>query len=91
MQVDPSARKHGVADTDMAHAVTLHLYSGVVLDVDQVAPPWRVLYLGPDRAGNLLEVVVLERDDGTELVIHAMKMRPKYESLVRPGEDKSDG
>jgi len=26
--------------------------------------PLRVLYLGPDRAGNLLEVVVIERDDG---------------------------
>lgn len=91
MQVHPSARTHGVADADMAHAVTHHLYAGVVLDEDEVGRPWRVLYLGPDRAGNLLEVVVIERDDGTELAIHAMKMRPKYESLIPPGEESSDG
>jgi len=43
----------------------------------------RVFYLGPDRAGNLLEVVVIERDDGSELAIHAMKMRCRYRQLIR--------
>ena len=43
----------------------------------------RVFYLGPDRAGNLLEVVVIERDDGSELAIHAMKMRRRYRQLIR--------
>jgi hypothetical protein len=31
-----------------------------------------VLNLGPDRAGNLLEVVSVVREDGSEIVIHAM-------------------
>ena len=33
--------------------------------------PRRELRLGPDRAGNMLEIVVLLLDDGDELVIHA--------------------
>lgn len=80
VDVHSSALKHGVSDADMAHAITHALYVGDVDDED--APPWRVLYLGPDRAGNLLEVVLLERDDGSELAIHAMKMRKRYAVLL---------
>ncbi len=43
------------------------------------------LYLGPARDAQLLEIVTLARDDGSELVIHAMPMRPKYRRLL-PGE-----
>jgi hypothetical protein len=43
----------------------------------------KVLYLGPDRAGNLLEIVSVVRDDETEIVIHAMRMRRTYEQLLR--------
>jgi hypothetical protein len=45
---------------------------------------------GPDRAGNLLEVVSVPRDDGTEVVIHAMPMRKIYESLLRDRGDADD-
>ncbi len=43
--------------------------------------PDRELRLGPDRAGNLLETVVLLLDEA-ELVIHAMRMRAKYRRLL---------
>ncbi|MEX2620454.1 MAG: hypothetical protein WD250_09555 [Egibacteraceae bacterium] len=86
MEVHESARKHGVADVDIAHAITHHLYAGVA-DDDQ-GPPWRVLYLGPDRAANLLEVVVVERDDGSELAIHVMRMRRRYEALLPFGRGR---
>lgn len=43
------------------------------------------LYLGPSRAADLLEVVTIVRDDGSELAIHAMRMRAKYQRLL-PGE-----
>lgn len=43
------------------------------------------LYLGPDRAGRLLEIVTITRDDGSELAIHAMPMRKKYRQLL-PGD-----
>jgi hypothetical protein len=63
----------------MRHAVRHSLYEA---EIDDDEPPWRVLYLGPDRAGNLLEVVAVERDDGTELAIHAMRMRSSYRALL---------
>ena len=43
------------------------------------------LYLGPARSGNLLEVITIVRDDGSELAIHAMAMRSKYQRLL-PGD-----
>ncbi len=43
----------------------------------------KVLCLGPDRAGNLLEIVSVFREDGTEIVTHAMRMRRTYEPLLR--------
>ncbi|HSL64249.1 MAG TPA: hypothetical protein VK874_06270 [Gaiellaceae bacterium] len=43
------------------------------------------LYLGPSRSADLLEVVTIVRDDGSELVIHAMRMRPKYQRLLPEG------
>jgi hypothetical protein len=47
------------------------------------------LYLGPDRAANMLEVVAMARDDGSEVGIHAMRMRAKYEPFLR-GEGDND-
>lgn len=78
MEIYRTARKHGVKEADLRHAVDHALYAGV-LEGD---PPLRLLYLGPDRAGNLLEVVVIQRDDGSELAIHAMKMRRRYQDVL---------
>lgn len=68
-----------MADADIRHAVAYCLYEG---ELDEDQPPPRMLYLGPDRAGNLLEIITLERDNRSELAIHAMKMRRKYEPLL---------
>jgi hypothetical protein len=43
------------------------------------------LVLGPDRGGNLLELVILDRPDGPA-VIDAMNMRPKNRRLL-PGSE----
>lgn len=43
------------------------------------------LYLGPPRSADLLEVVTIVREDGSELAIHAMKMRRKYQRLLPEG------
>jgi len=48
--------------------------------------PRRWMIFGPDRAGLMLEVVVLVFDDGAEMVIHAMSMRSKYQELFPGGE-----
>jgi hypothetical protein len=80
VDVHRSARKHGVADGDIIHAAQRFLVA-YPLDDDGEGPR-RELRLGPDCAGNLLEIVVLLLDDGRELVIHALRMRPKYRDLL---------
>ena len=44
--------------------------------------PDRWLVIGPDRAGNLLESVVLTTAEQAQLVIHAMPMRAKFRRLL---------
>ena len=83
MEIYASARKHGIADRDTTHAVE---HAVVVGEQDD----GKVLYLGPDRAGNLLEVVSVARDDGSEVAIHAMRMRSIYEPFLR-GRGEIDG
>lgn len=53
-----------------------------VVDLDPEADPPRVLAIGPDASGNMLEVVWLELSDGEQLVIHAMALRPVYFTLL---------
>jgi hypothetical protein len=79
VEIHRSARKHGVPDGDIRHATERFT---IAYPLDDDGPPWRELRLGPSRAGNLLEIVVLVLDDGTELIIHAMRMRPKYRDLL---------
>ncbi|HEY8638505.1 MAG TPA: hypothetical protein VIL64_04645 [Solirubrobacteraceae bacterium] len=78
MEIHASARKHGIADEDIRHA-TEH-----AMAIDELDDDTR-LYLGPSRSADLLEIVTVVRDDNSELAIHAMKMRPKYQRLL-PGE-----
>lgn len=77
MEIHQSARKHGVADEDIFHAVDHAL---AIEDVGEEPDRW--LLIGPDRAGNLLEVVVLLTVEADQLVIHAMPMRSQYRRLL---------
>lgn len=76
VEVHPSARRHGVSDDDMLHALTNSL---AIENAGEDPDRW--LVIGPSRAGNLLEVVMLATAEGKELIIHAMPMRPKYRRL----------
>lgn len=78
MEFHSSASRHDVAEEDVVHALAHAL---VEFDLDDDSPTRR-LVLGPDGAGNLLEIVVLRFDDDREMVIHAMRMRPKYQVLI---------
>jgi hypothetical protein len=46
--------------------------------------PIRYLVLGPDRSGNFLELVILDRPQGPA-VIHAMTMTAQYRQLLPGG------
>jgi len=77
VEIHRSARKHGVDDADMLHAI------GYALAYEDAGEdPDRLLVIGSDRAGNLLEVVVLTTREGDGLVIHAMPMRARFARLI---------
>jgi GNAT superfamily N-acetyltransferase len=75
VEIHPSARKHGIADEDIEHAINN------AMAIDDQQDDVR-LYLGPARNADLLEVGTIIRSDGTELAIHAMRLRPRYRRLL---------
>lgn len=76
VEVLQSAPRHGIDPQDIHHAVE-H-----AMAIDEIGEdPLRYLVLGPDRAANLLELVVLDRSTGP-VVIHAMPMRSQYRRLL---------
>jgi len=76
VEVLPSALRHGVAEEDVDHALRNALV------VEEIAEdPTRYLVLGPDRAANMLELVVIDRPQGPA-VMHAMTMRARYRKLL---------
>jgi uncharacterized DUF497 family protein len=79
VEIHGSARKHGVVAADITHAVD----SALAIE-DAGEDPDRWLVIGPDCAGNLLEVVILTTVEGNRLAIHAVPMRDKFRRLLEP-------
>jgi hypothetical protein len=79
VEIHPPARKHGVADEDIRHAIDHAL---AIEDAGEDPDRW--LVIGPDRAANLLEVVVLVTVEDVQLAIHAMRMRAQFRRLIEP-------
>ncbi|MDX1621954.1 MAG: hypothetical protein R3320_13230 [Nitriliruptorales bacterium] len=65
-----SAAMHGVTEQDALHAWAFAVDAYTLRD-------GIVMYVGPDRAGNLLEVGVVEWHDELAIV-HAMPARDKF-------------
>jgi len=76
MEIADSARKHGVRDEDIEHALRNPLRV--------VAGTGRDLVIAADRAGRLLEIAILDDDPNEEpVVIHAMPLRSKFHDYLR--------
>lgn len=71
MKIAESARKHGVADEDMLHAVRNAIVRWGIDDDVQ-------MFVGPALNAELLEVAVLYLDPTDPLIIHAMPARRRY-------------
>ena len=85
MEIHRSAYKHGLDDGEILHAIG---HAVTVIDLEPEADPPKVLAIGPDTAGNLLEIIWLELAGGSQIVIHAMALRPVFCDLLRgPGEE----
>ena len=57
MEIHRSAYKHGLDDGEILHAIG---HAVTVIDLEPEADPPKVLAIGPDTAGNLLEIIWLE-------------------------------
>ena len=69
-RIADSARRHGVADEDMLHAVRNAVATE---DLDDGL----TMFIGPARDATVLEVGVVDGEDGP-VIVHAMAARPKY-------------
>lgn len=68
-----SAFKHGVRTEDISYCMN---YARRIHVLQEDPTKW--LYLGFNKAGIPLEVISIIQENGSELVIHAMKQTKKY-------------
>lgn len=73
MEIADSARKHGIGDRDIRHAVR-HAIRYREMEYDGEL---RMFLIGADTTGRLLEIVAVPMDE-PQRVIHADIMRPKF-------------
>ena len=76
MRIGAPARKHGVPDEYITHAVR-NAIRRVELEEDLT------MLIGPAPDGALLEVGVLDLDSADPVVIHAMPLREKFRRFLR--------
>jgi hypothetical protein len=80
MEFTKSAAKHGISEADALHAIrNVQVYR---LQID--GSDSRMLIIGPDRQGRLLEIVVVPAQE-PERIIHADVLRPKFYALLERG------
>jgi hypothetical protein len=82
LRIHPSALKRRWTREEISHAYDMALHEGVL---DEDADPPKLLIIGPDRAGNLLELIGGELENGDILIWHAMSCRQQYLDLL-PGQ-----
>jgi hypothetical protein len=75
VRIGEPARKHGVADADIWHAVR-NAMRRVLMDEDLT------MLIGPATDGALIEVGVLDIDGDDAVVIHAQPLRHKFHKLL---------
>lgn len=78
-----SAAKHRISRARSKHVVeTAYAIIREPAHEDSPLEDDRIVFLGPDPNGVMLEVVAVEIEDGL-LIIHAMKMRSQYRAFLR--------
>ena len=75
--VHRSALKHGSTVSDIMHVCNNPI---VFLELEEGNRP-KVLLIGADKSGNLLEVILLVLEQEQLLAVHAMKLRPSTRKL----------
>ena len=74
-----SSLKHSIREGEIQHAYENAIT--VTSDIDSNINDPADLYIGPDFAGNLIELLLVERD-GEIIIFHAMRLRTKFAALL---------
>jgi hypothetical protein len=77
IQFTESAFEHKIEEADIRHALNTFIYEEPFEDFEN-----KVLLIGFDRIGNLLEIAYNVVDDSLIKVFHAMKCRNEYLKLI---------
>lgn len=72
VEILASARRHGISEDDIRHAVENAVAGGQGADESSF-----MMLVGPDQSGNILEIGIVVTDD-IEYAIHAMRARTQY-------------
>ncbi len=78
VRIGPPARKRGVSDADIWHAVRTAIRK---IDMDDDL----TMLIGPARDGASLEIGVLDLTSEDPVVIHAIQLRSKFYPLIGQG------
>jgi uncharacterized DUF497 family protein len=78
VEIRESARRHGIDDADIRHA----WMNAMRLVEYEYEGEDRLLVIGPDRHGRLLEVVAVPAGTPTR-IIHADALRPKFYDYLK--------
>jgi uncharacterized DUF497 family protein len=78
VEIRQSARRHGIGDADIQHAWANAMR---LIEYDYEGED-RLLVIGPDRQGRMLELVAVPTDQPAR-VIHADRLRPKFHDYLK--------
>lgn len=85
LRILDTALRHGCTREEISHAYDFALLDKVL---DAAADPPKILIIGPDSSGNLLELIGGELQEG-DVIWHAMSCRKQYLDLLpRPGGEQ---
>ena len=85
LEIRPSALRHGTTGESIAHAVT---YPLLVDDEFDKGDSSKVLVLGPDPAGSILEVIGEFDTDDVFTIFHAMPAQTGYPRMLEGKEQR---
>jgi hypothetical protein len=71
VRIAEPARKHGVSDADIWHAIRTATHK---IDMDEDL----TMLIGPAHDGTPLEIGLLDISGEDPVIIHAMRLRPKF-------------
>jgi len=75
-----SALKHEVQSHDISHA---HTHAVAFFEISASYPSRKLLVIGSDTAGNLLELIGVVKRDDVLVIIHAMPLRRRFRELMK--------